>query len=188
MLLCSCVNSCMCIIIVVVVVVGIYRERKSKRHFCTSTLRTMSASEHKTVAVVKQTELNHYATGTKRPIGSLDSTIAALLFLQHNELGKHEPIVLSSRTRTLDSILLVGPFPVVTNTTTATATAIIPVAHPPQPQTVKKTIVTPMQISSPSPSPSPQQQVPSNVTPLLYPPATTPLFKRKFDKNRAWYF
>lgn len=137
----------------------------------------MSASEHKTA---KQTELNHYATGTKRPIGSLDSTIVSLLFLQHNELGKHEPIVLSSRTRTLDSILLVGPFPVVTNTP---ATAIVPVAHP---QTAKKTTVTPMQISSPSPMQQ-QQQASSNVTPLLYPPATAPLFKRKIDKNRAWH-
>jgi hypothetical protein len=146
----------------------------------------MSALEHKTVT--KQTELNHYATGTKRPIGSLDSTIVALLFLQHNELGKHEPIVLSSQTRTLDSILLVGPFPAATTNTTATA--IIPTAHP---QTVKKTTVTPMQISSPLlPSQQQQQQqkqqASSNVTPLLYPPATVPLFKRKFDKNRAWHF
>jgi hypothetical protein len=148
----------------------------------------MSALEHKTVT--KQTELNHYATGTKRPIGSLDSTIVALLFLQHNELGKHEPIVLSSQTRTLDSILLVGPFPAATTTTntTAAAAAIIPTARP---QTVKKTTVTPMQISSPLPSQQQQkqqQQASSNVTPLLYPPATVPLFKRKFDKNRAWHF
>jgi hypothetical protein len=146
--------------------------------------RTMSALEHKTATAVKQTELNHYATGTRRPIGSLDSTIVALLFLQHNELGKHEPIVLSSRTRTLDSILLVGPFPTVTKAaTTVIATETIPAAHP---QTIKKTTVTPMQVSSPSPSPLQQQQVSSNVTPLLYPPATVSLFKRKLDKNRAW--
>jgi hypothetical protein len=145
-------------------------------------VETMSGlSEHKQEPT-KQTELNHYATGTERPVGSLNATIVALLFLQHNELGKHDPIILSSKTRTLDSILLVGPFPAPTPTTTVVTSPSPPNHHL---QTVKQPTTIPVQNSRPLQQQ--QQHKPSNITPLLYPPATAALFKRKLDKNKAWH-